>query len=88
MVCPCGGVVFEIEVCGRLLLLRAFEQDLNKDDISRLKGRHEALLASREALGKGASGGGGGEDFIPLDGKVFCIYLGGEEVNRASSMVE
>ena len=46
-----------------------FEQDLNKDDISRLKGRHEALLASREALRKGASGGGG-EDFIPLDGKV------------------
>eukprot|EP00903_Cladosiphon_okamuranus_P007275 g7051.t1 len=45
------------------------KEDLNKDDISRLKGRHEALLASREAMGKGA-GDGGGEDFIPLDGKV------------------
>lgn len=50
--------------------VRASEQDLNKDDISRLKGRHEALLASREALGKGA-GGGGDDDFIPLNGKVF-----------------
>lgn len=46
------------------------EQGLDNDDISRLKGRHEALLASREALGKGANGGGGGDDFIPLDGKV------------------
>lgn len=47
-------------------------QGLDNDDISRLKGRHEALLASREALGKGANGGGDGdgEDFIPLDGKV------------------
>lgn len=56
---------------GGLVVLCAFEQDLNKDEMSRLKGRHEALLASREALGKGAGGGGGGgEDFIPLDGKV------------------
>eukprot|EP00752_Nemacystus_decipiens_P001258 g1256.t1 len=45
------------------------KEDLNKDDISRLKGRRDALLASRETLGKGADGGGG-DDFIPLDGKV------------------
>lgn len=48
-------------------LVGAFEQDFNNDDISRLKGKHEALLASREALGKGEKDG---EDFIPLDGKV------------------
>lgn len=46
----------------------ASEQDFNNDDISRLKGRHEALVASREAQGKGQRGG---EDFIPLDGKVL-----------------
>lgn len=45
-------------------------QDLNKNDISRLKGRHEALLASREAMGKGAPDSGDGEDFILLDAKV------------------
>lgn len=55
----------------------AVEQGLNKDDISRLKGRHKALLASREALEKGASGGGG-DDFIPLDGKVFQYRRGRE----------
>ncbi|CAM9384736.1 unnamed protein product, partial [Hapterophycus canaliculatus] len=46
------------------------KEGLDNEDISRLKGKHEALLASREALGKGASGGGDGDDFIPLDGKV------------------
>lgn len=58
-------------------------QDLNKSDISRLKGRHEALLASREAMEKGAPGSGDGEDFIPLDAKVqqtiilflFCLHV-------------
>lgn len=49
--------------------------------MSRLKGRHEALLASREALGKGA-GGEGGEDFIPLDGKV-CVPDNEYKYNRA-----
>lgn len=55
-----------------------FEQDFNNEDISRLKGKHEALQASREALGKSENDG---EDFIPLDGKVpdrkctmtFCV---------------
>ncbi|CAM9137754.1 unnamed protein product [Ectocarpus sp. 8 AP-2014] len=46
------------------------KEDLNTNDISRLKGRHEALLASREAMGKGAPDSGDGEDFIPLDAKA------------------
>ncbi|CAM9801776.1 unnamed protein product [Scytosiphon promiscuus] len=46
------------------------KEGLDNEDISRLKGRHEALLASREALEKGANGGSDGDDFIPLDGKV------------------
>lgn len=57
--------------CLHFLVLLLSLQDLNKNDISRLKGRHEAMLASREAMGKGAPGSGDGEDFIPLDAKVW-----------------
>ena len=50
-------------LCSMLCLCR---QGLDDEQMSRLKGQRDALLAAREAREKDDSG----DDFIPLDGKV------------------